>query len=185
MWIHCLVLISLKTSSAINWQTRIMLHSQARVIVLIMLPEMCLIKKKNAVFPEVLLQYLGGIRTEFIGINQTASHRNCSPACERPAHCQHARRVSHWMCVSLFPRLSVLFFHFTWNIRIYPSRSNTSLFSFCIVERKCWGTVGYVGTSVNCSLEENLSQWIYMERRMRQNLVTTKNENANYFSTVT
>lgn len=71
MWIHCLVLISLKTSSAINWQTRIMLHSQARVIVLIMLPEMCLIKKKNAVFPEVLLQYLGGIRTEFIGINQT------------------------------------------------------------------------------------------------------------------
>lgn len=71
MWIHCLLLISLKTSSAINWQNRITLHSQARVIVLIILPAMWLIKKKNTVFPEVHLQYLGGICTEFIGINQT------------------------------------------------------------------------------------------------------------------
>lgn len=71
MWILCLVLISLETSSAINWQNRIMLHSQARVIVLIMLPEIRLIKKKNIIFTEVHLQYLGGISTEFIGINQT------------------------------------------------------------------------------------------------------------------
>jgi len=59
---HCLVLISLKTSPAINWQNRIMLHSQARVIVLIIFPGMRLIK--NTVFPEVHLQYLGGISTE-------------------------------------------------------------------------------------------------------------------------
>lgn len=59
---HCLVLISLKTSPAINWQNRIMLHSQARVIVLIIFPGMRLIK--NAVFPEVHLQYLGRISTE-------------------------------------------------------------------------------------------------------------------------
>jgi len=40
----------LKTPSAINWQNRIKLYSQARVIVLIMLPEMQLIKKKKTLF---------------------------------------------------------------------------------------------------------------------------------------
>lgn len=44
-----------------------MLHCQARVIVLIILPEMQLIKKESA---EVPLQSLGGIITEFTGINQ-------------------------------------------------------------------------------------------------------------------
>lgn len=76
---NCLVLINLKTLSAINWQNRIMLHSQARVIVLIILPEMQLIKKKSTVFPEVHLQYLGGISTGFIGINQ-------KPLCSETAH---------------------------------------------------------------------------------------------------
>lgn len=47
-----------------------MLHSQGRVIVLIILPEMQLIKKENTVFPEVPLQSLGGISTEFTGTNQ-------------------------------------------------------------------------------------------------------------------
>lgn len=138
-----------------------MLHSQARVIVLIILPEMRLIKKKNTVFPEVHLQYLGGICTEFIGINQT----NCFTQ-KLLTNLRVPRTLSICMmglpldvCIS-FSEAVVLFFHFTWNIHIYPSRSNTSLFSFCIVERKCWGTTGHMDTSVNRSLEANLSQWI-------------------------
>lgn len=64
-----------------------MLHSQARVIVLIILPEMQLIKKKSTVFPEVHLQYLGGISTGFIGINQKPL---CSETAHQPANVQHA-----------------------------------------------------------------------------------------------
>lgn len=57
---NCLVLISLKTLSAINWQNGIMLHSQARVIVLIILPEMQLIKKKST----VSLKFIYSIQVE-------------------------------------------------------------------------------------------------------------------------
>lgn len=52
------LLISLKASSAINRRTRMMLHSQARVIVLIILPEMQLIKKENTDFPWKFLHSL-------------------------------------------------------------------------------------------------------------------------------
>lgn len=71
-----------------------MLHSQARVIVLIILPEMQLIKKENTLFPEVPAHSLGGISTEFTGNNQ-AKELLTNLWCL--THPQSSQKASHFM----------------------------------------------------------------------------------------
>lgn len=181
-----LVLISLKSSAAINWQNRIMLHWQARVIVLIILLEMHLIKKKNTVFPEVHLQYLAGISTEFIGINQT----NCFTQ-KLLTNLWMPRMLSTCtmglpldVCIS-FSKADDAIFPFHLKYPYLSIKKQHQPFLILHSGKKVWGTAGCKDVSVNCSSEENISQWIYTERKTQRNLVTTKSEKADYFSMVT
>lgn len=86
-------------------------------------------------------------------IRQRASHRSCSPTCDA-SHTTSTHRRSPTGCENLFFQGCLCFFgHFTWNSHVSPSRTSTSLWSFCIVEGKGWGAAGGMGVSANCILE--------------------------------
>ena len=163
-----------------------MLHSQARVIALIILPEMQLIKKKNTVFPEVHLQYLGGISTEFIGINQT----NCFTQ-KRLTNLRMPHTLSTCMmglpldvCISFSKALSAIFpFHLKYPYLSLKNQHQPLLILHCGEEVLRDSRVhGYLrellfgGKLISVNLHGKKIWW---------NLVTTKSEKANYFSTMT